>query len=58
MTIDDYNFFAEPNTVTAHKDVYRGDKIDPKNLLMQEDLVLYLSSKAAFEAKRGELLKK
>jgi len=58
MTIDDFNFFAEPNTITAHKDFYRGDRIDSRNLLMQEDLVLYLSNKAAFEAKRDQLLKK
>ena len=54
LKIVDYNFLAEYKTsVHGHKDFIRGGKIES-----QEDVVLHAVDKAAYEARRTELLRK
>ncbi len=57
MRIVDYNFFADPKSIMAHKDFYMIDPADGKEkLVQQEDAAVFLISKDVFEAKRSELL--
>ena len=57
MRIVDYNFLADPLFVVGHKDFYLKKDGSDERLLMQEDVVLHVVEKAAFDAKRAELLK-
>jgi len=54
LKIVDYNFLAEYRTsIQGHKDFIRGG-----TLVRQEDVVLHAVDKAAYEAKRAQLLRK
>lgn len=57
MTIVDYNFFAEANTILGHKEFFVPSATNPQGMLIrQEDLVLHAVSKEIFESERKNLL--
>lgn len=59
MRIVDYNFFAEENSILAHKDFYLTLSSTPdEKLIQQEDLVLHRVDKATFTVERARLLGK
>jgi hypothetical protein len=53
LKIVDYNIFSTSGTVVGHKDFYRAGQ-----LFMKETVVLNLTDKATYDAKRAGLLKK
>ena len=57
LRIVDFNFFTDPNAISGHKDFYliQGSESEEK-LFQQEDVVVYPTDKAIFEAKQRELL--
>ena len=58
ITITDYNFFAEPNTIMGHKDFFIPSQANPQGILVrQEDVILHVVTKDVFENERSKLLK-
>ena len=57
MRIVDYNFLADPNSISGHKDFYlTNNGVPGEKLIQQEDVVIHPVDKAKFEAERARLL--
>ena len=57
MRIVDYNFLADPHSISGHKDSYLTvNGVPGEKLIQQEDVVLHPVDKARFEAERARLL--
>lgn len=57
MRIVDYNFLADPNSISGHKDFYLTiNGVPGEKLMQQEDVVIHPVDKAKFEAERARLL--
>jgi hypothetical protein len=55
LRIVDFNFLADPNVISGHKDFYMTNG-SVESLIMQEDVVLHLVNQSVYEARRKELL--